>query len=79
MHSLAAIGRWLTSGELWGECTAASRGFYAKLMQQSTIRRVVRVTDRFQFNAAALRRLARSNPVQVTPCPPPPLETPLNP
>ena len=71
MHSLAAIGHWLSCGELWGECTAASRGFYVKLMHQCGAARAVKITDRFHYKSAALRRLARTHPGKITPCPPP--------
>ena len=73
MHSLAVIGHWLSCGELWGECTGASRGFYMKLMRMSRSPRPDDITDRFQFKSAALRRLARNHPGEITPCPPPAL------
>ena len=83
MQCAAAIGVWLKALELWGECTAASRGFYRTLKSRyappelSTLpawQRPEAIADRFQFGREEMQSMAAANTVKINPCPPPAFE-----
>jgi hypothetical protein len=83
MQCAAAIGVWLQAPELWGECTAASRGFYRtlkvryappELAKQPAWQRPESISDRFQFGQKELQCMAAAHTVKINPCPPPALE-----
>ncbi len=73
MQALALIGLSLHCGELWGECTEASQGFYITLKKRTThvkhrhqTGRSIR--DRFQFTAHEMKALLAPNRVKIEGC-----------
>lgn len=73
MQALALIGLSLQCGELWGECTELSQGFYVTLKSRTSgasprKQQLGEVGDRFQFTARELQVMLERTQVRIAGC-----------